>query len=171
MGSADKMLFIQDGRQDLLQDRQVCGVCLHHRPTRGWQGDSHLHAPPVCGDGANLCHNMGATYLFDDRVRGRGLQAGVGRLVGKAAGYCDVPESQDQPRDRETAHLRQGGSSQRPLGGAKKGQATSMEITATSSSSPSSRPDPTKWTPQRVCRGSWSACTTGHRAERNASRR
>ena len=46
---------------------RVCGVCLHHRPTRGGKG-TVIYTLRRFGR-ANLCHNMGATYLFDDRVR------------------------------------------------------------------------------------------------------
>ena len=83
---------LQDGRSSRTQ---VCGVCLHHRPTRGWQEDSHRG-----GDGrANLCHNMGPP---------------TSSTTGKAAG-CD--ECPNRRINSETVKplICARGASQRPL--------------------------------------------------------
>ena len=93
-------------------DKFVGFVCITG-PPGGGKGTVIYTLRRFGGDGrANLCHNMGATYLFDDRVRG----AEDCKPVLACSGLLRrVPESQDQPGDRETAHLRQGGSSQRLL--------------------------------------------------------
>ena len=88
-GSADKMLFIRkmDAKIFSRTDKFVGFVCITG-PPGGGKGTVIYTLRRFGGDGrANLCHNMGATNLFDDRVRGAEDCKPV--LAGKAAGYCD----------------------------------------------------------------------------------
>ena len=76
---------------------------------------------------------MGATYLFDDRVRGaEDCKPVLAGLAGKAAGYCDeYPNRRINPETVKPLICARGGQVSARFGGAKEGQATSIEITAT----------------------------------------
>ena len=91
-GSADKMLFIRkmDAKIFSRTDKFVGFVCITG-PPGGGKGTVIYTLRRFGGDGrANLCHNMGATYLFDDRVRGaEDCKPVLAGLAGKAAGCCD----------------------------------------------------------------------------------
>ena len=91
-GFADKMLFIRkmDAKIFSRTDKFVGFVCITG-PPGGGKGTVIYTLRRFGGDGrANLCHNMGATYLFDDRVRGaEDCKPVLAGLAGKAAGYCD----------------------------------------------------------------------------------
>ena len=134
-GSADKMLFIRkmDAKIFSRTDKFVGFVCITG-PPGGGKGTVIYTLRRFGGDGrANLCHNMGATYLFDDRVRGaEDCKPVLAGLAGKAAGYCDeYPNRRINPETVKPLICARGGQVSARFGGAKEGQATSMEITAT----------------------------------------
>ena len=134
-GSADKMLFIRkmDAKIFSRTDKFLGFVCITG-PPGGGKGTVIYTLRRFGGDGrANLCHNMGATYLFDDRVRGaEDCKPVLAGLAGKAAGYCDeYPNRRINPETVKPLICARGGQVSARFGGAKEGQATSMEITAT----------------------------------------
>ena len=90
-GSADKTLFIckMDAKIFSRTDKFVGFVCITG-PPGGGKGTVICTLRRFGGDGrANLCHNMGATYFFDDRVRGAEDFKPVLAGLAEAAGYCD----------------------------------------------------------------------------------
>ena len=88
-GSADKMLFIRkmDAKIFSRTDKFVGFVCITG-PPGGGKGTVIYTLRGLAAMDKPIC-NMGATTSSTTGSAGRGLQAGVGRLAGKAASYCD----------------------------------------------------------------------------------
>ena len=114
-GSADKMLFIRkmDAKIFSRTDKFVGFVCITGPPGAGLAA---MDEP-----------------IFDDRVRGaEDCKPVLAGLAGKAAGYCDeYPNRRINPETVKPLICARGGQVSARFGGAKEGQATSMEITAT----------------------------------------
>ena len=151
-GSADKMLFIRkmDAKIFSRTDKFVGFVCITG-PPGGGKGTVIYTLRRFGGDGrANLCHNMGATYLFDDRVRGaEDCKPVLAGLAGKAAGYCDeYPNRRINPETVKPLICARGGQVSARFGGPRRGrqlpwrsQPRSLVPAITPSASPWNRRD------------------------------